>query len=297
MGRKLNLDLIPTCLGTHDPGEKACDGAPDSGGKDAHPCSWRERCIGFKRHLEETGHDDEQYIELVPIKSKVVQERTGWKRTATPVGRTHKEFILFCVSLVRLYGVRKLARPRAHAKPQGKGGTSLCAKKASRGTTSAKPRAYKYSADKSRRKVIRQLIAHFCYTLREMTKRKLKVGARGALVVPGGFYIVDRRETSGYISIYCRRVRRSFGPDATDTAIVALYPRYMTITLDARVAADVRDVTKILSPEDAFNISPEPIADGAFSTVCKRLDTDKLTVLARGIAQLIDQGIIQLPPR
>jgi hypothetical protein len=119
----------------------------------------------------------------------------------------------------------------------------------------------------------------------------------GSLVVPGALYVVDRRERSSYISIYCRKMRREYGAAAQDIGVVAIYPRYKSNTLDIRIAADVREVTKVLTSEDAFSINPEPVRDGAFRTMCKRLDTDKLTALARGIAQLIEQGIIQLPPR
>lgn len=292
MGRKLNLDLIPTCLGTHEPEENACDGDPEGAANDSIPCSWRERCIGFKRHLEDTGHDDEQYIELVPIKSKIVQERTGWKRTAEPVNRSHADFNKFCGGLVRLYGVQKLPRALAQAEPQAPSRSSSRTKK-------RRPaHGNKYSTDKARQAAVRKIVALFCFTLREVSGRKLSVNRiGGSLVLGGGLYVIDRREKSGYLSIYCRKNRREYGAESADIGVASLHPRYRTKTVDIRLAADVRAVQKVLATEDQFSLNPVPVVDGAFKSVCKRLDVEKATTLAHALARLIEQGIINLPPR
>lgn len=278
-------ELIPTCLGTHEAGEPLCDGNPEATGNDAKPCSWRERCMGFMQHLEDTGHDDEQYIELVPIRSRVIQDQTGWKRTAKPVGRSHPQFDKFLRGLVRSYGIRPIRR-------------KVAARTAPKAKKSAKHRANKYSEDKQRQAIARQLIAHFCYTLREETGRKLSLTKRGAsLVLPGTLYAIDRRVKSGYLAIYCRKLRRQSGKNAQDIGVATLFPRFRTNNLDIRLAVDVRDVQRVLSTEDQFKLNPTPVRDGAFKTVCKRLDQEGVAQVARALARLIEQDILSLPPR
>lgn len=289
MGRKPNLKLIPTCLATHEEGPD-CDGDPKATGNASIPCSWRRRCLGLKAHLEETGDDDEQYIQLVKIKSKVVRERTGWKRTAQPVGRTHDEFKLFCSSLAARYDIERQpdkpnqpsTRPKDKSAPRAKG----------------KAHGNKYSSDKVRKRAIKRIMAAFCFALREETGRNLTLGSRGGkLVLPGSLYALNRLEKSGYISIYCRLVRREFGAKAQDTAVASLYPRYRTKTLDIRINADVRDVQRVLGSDLSITFDPQPVRDGAFKTVCKRLDEDRARELALSIAKLIGEGILDLPLR
>lgn len=287
MGRKLKLELIPTCVGTHEPGENLCDGDRESGGKDAESCSWRERCIAFQRHLEDTGDDDERYIEIVDITSKPTRERTGWKRTAKAVDRTFDEFVKFTAGLVRIYNVKKLPPPE---KKQKKPSKEKPAKK--------KKRKMKLqSEDPERREKARNAIVGFCKTLRDKTGRKLLLSKRATSpVTPGMFYIRNRPQ---YTSVYCRRYSREGrgGTNTQDIAIACLMPRYRANAMEVRIAVDVRHLQRALGRRNNLELNPEPISDGAFCTVCRRLQPNQVETLASAIADLIEQGIIELPPR
>lgn len=293
MGRPPNLELIPICLGTHE-AIPDCDGDSEAADKGALPCSWRERCMGFQRHLEDTGHDDEQYIEIVPITSRTMKDATGWKRTAQPVGRTHDEFSKFCSGLARLYSIRGLARRRPVEPDPPKSKTrENKPSKASR--RKGKPRSNAYSQDKERQAAVKRLIAHFCVQLRQAMGRKLNLDRRGTtLVLPGVLYLKDRRAKSGYVSIYCRRVTR--GQYGRDAAVAALAPRFKNVTLNISLPVDIRDIQKALGPT-ASTLTIEPARDGAFKTIIKGLDSDQLEMLAGLIARLAEQGILKLPPR
>jgi hypothetical protein len=250
--------------------------------------------MGFQCHLEDAGHDEEQYIEIVPIKSRTMSEATGWKRTATPVGRTHDEFSKFCSGLSRLYTIRPMRQRRVVAPDPPKSKTAEGKKRASRGR-SAKSRSTAYSKDKERQAEIKRLITHFCVQLRQKMGRKLNLDRRShLLVLPGVMYLKDHRAKSGYVSIYCRKVSRGrFGKDA---AVTAMAPRFKTLTLNISVPVDIRDIQKALGPA-ASTMNIEPARDGAFKTIIKRLGKDQLEDIAGLIADLAEQGILKLPPR
>ena len=293
MGRPPNLELIPICLGTHEV-DPVCDGDPAATDNAARSCSWRERCMGFQHHLEDTGHDDERYIEIVPITSRVMSDATGWKRTAKPIKRTYDEFSKFCTGLARLYHIRALRRSTAVEPDPPKSKTRESRARATRGR-SKQPRSNAVSKDPERRAEIRRLITHFCVQLRQETGRKLNLDRRGSsLVLPGVLYLVDRRNKSGYVSIYCRKKTR--GEYGRDAAVAGMTPLYKTLTMNISVPVDIRDIQKALGPT-ASMLNIEPVRDGAFKTIIRGLGKDQLEMLAGQLARLAEQGILKLPPR
>lgn len=293
MGRPPNLELIPICLGTHEV-IPDCDGDSTATDKAALPCSWRERCMGFQRHLEDTGHDEERYIEIVPITSRTMMDVTGWKRTAKPVDKTHDEFSKFCKGLSRLYAIRTLPSRRAVESDPSDSKTAEDSKETPR-RRRGKPRGNAYSKDKDRQAEIRRLITHFCVELRQAMGRKLNLDRRGnSLILPGVMYLVDRRIKSGYVSIYCRK--KSRGRYGRDAGVAAMVPRFKTLTLNISVPVDIRDIQRELGPT-ASTLTIEPVRDGVFKTIIKGLGKDQLEVLAGHLARLAEQGILELPPR
>ena len=69
MAKRRQLKLIPTCVGTHEPGLADCDGDPSGAAHESRPCSWRIRCRGFQAHLAAAAEDAERYIQVVKLLS------------------------------------------------------------------------------------------------------------------------------------------------------------------------------------------------------------------------------------
>lgn len=258
MARRLRL--IPICLGTHEPGNASCDGDPAQTGKARQPCSWRGRCLAFRAHLDQTGEDEEKYIEIVKT-TPAVRKATGWQRTAKPVGGTFEDFCAFVQGLDSGKKIKK-------KKPQ-----------------------QRYLRDPNRQQSMKLLLRGFLKNIRRNVPRDMAVSSR-RLILPGMLYIVNRKKTSGYMSLYCRERN---GAHARDRAVAIIYPKIKSVTVSVGLAVDIRAIQHVCTHQEFDDLGPRPHSDGSFHVMCPRLREAQLELLSKVIGRLIETAALALP--
>ena len=70
------VKTVPTCLGHYDRGDDVCDGDPEgSTDEEKMICAWRDRCGGFKAHLDASGETVDKYVTFVDDDTATVPNR------------------------------------------------------------------------------------------------------------------------------------------------------------------------------------------------------------------------------
>lgn len=164
-------DHWPQCLGTHEVGHVQCDGDSSSKKKSERtPCAWRDRCGGFKAHLENISSTADEYLGGQEFDRAEADEFgdqcRGWAKEHEVVGGVAKE-------------------KRSGQRPFG-----------ARGTCSV--------AFKEKRQKSQDAADHFVEAL--MQQFPTRRAQPGTLARLGQFVITDRRTRSRYLAIYCSGV-------------------------------------------------------------------------------------------
>ena len=272
MGRK----YVPFCVSEYQSGDVTCDGNPKAKTDYAKkPCSWRNRCSAFREHLKNSKDEFEKYIELVP--DDKVMDGEGSYHGRPRRGRA--AFVVWCNALVEKYGVengvitKKVVAKKKKA-PMKK------ARKASTRRVREKARARKKQLDK--------LFEHFKVHFIESLEVYRFTPPRG-VVRPGRLYVIDRRKTSKYVSVYCKAP----GVLGIPVALIRFKPR--TMTFDIELPVGIEDFVGI-GTDTMKKIHPRPIEDGRFKTTCIGMDKERAAIVAQTIAKMIKRGKIELPP-
>lgn len=266
MPRKPNQKLIPICVGGYDKNDKTCNGDRSATGAAALPCTWRRRCTGFKAHLRQSNVDEDAYVTIVKIKSPSLRKKLGWSTTAEPIGKDHKEFVEWCESLAAEHGVnlKRGYKPNRKLSP-----------------------TFKENKQESKR-----LIRQFVVAFRDSSGAQFSLRKRGGeLIMPGMYYISDKKRTSGYLALY----RRRNSAERTDVAIFVCYLKPQSRALEVRLGVDMRTLQDAMGNRWTFQFKPEPCNDGQFVTAIKNLDEDSAMELAEAIGNALKQGILYLP--
>jgi hypothetical protein len=264
---------VPFCVGEYEKGDVNCDGSPSGTDLQMRCCSWRDRCVAFRKHIRETGETYEQHIELV------LDEKSpgGGEYSGYPL-RGRKAFMDWCDSLVKKYNIEE-GTEKQTISPHKR----IPLKRARRVAI----RRFRAKA-RARKNVLDSIFEHFKTHFIENLEIYKFTPPRG-VVKPGRFYVIDRRKTSKYISIYFKQ------PGVLGIPIVLLRLKPRTMTYDIELPASVSDFTSIC--KDTLKIiRPRPVDNGRFKSICVGMGMEGAAIVAQTIAKLIKRGKIKLPP-
>lgn len=264
---------VPYCVGEYDPEEPTCNGKPKA--KNAYrrkPCTWRNRCAAFQEYMNASGSSYEDHIDLIPDETPGDGDYIGLPKRGRPA------FIAWCDVLAGKYNiVNGVVVQKVEKKKKA---PLKRARRASVRRVREKARA--------RKLVLDTLFEHFKIHFIENLETYRFTPPRG-VVRPGRFYVVDRRRTSKYISVYCKVP----GVLGTPVALIRFKPR--TMTFDIELPIGTLDFDGI-GAEIMKKIHPRPIEDGRFKSVCIGMDKEGVALVAQTIAKMVKRGKIELPP-
>jgi len=269
---------VPYCVGEYDPDEPTCNGKPKA--KTAYhrkPCSWRNRCAAFQEYMRVSGDAYEDHIELIS------DEKTPGDGSYTGLPkRGRSAFIAWCDVLAGKYNIVngvKTQKIKIQKIKKKKKAPLKRARRASVRRAREKARA--------RNAVLNVLFEHFKIHFIENLVEYRFTPPRG-VVRPGRFYVVDRRRTSKYVSVYCKVP----GVLGVPVALIRFKPRTMTFDIELPIGTlDFDGVGR----EIMKRIHPRPIEDGRFKSVCIGMDKEGVALVAQTIAKMVKRGKIELP--
>lgn len=265
---------VPFCVGEYDPNEPTCNGKPKA--KTAFQrkaCAWRNRCAAFQIFLKGSDSSYEDHIELIP------DEKTPGDGSYIGLPkRGRAAFIAWCDVLAGKYNI-----VNGVAVEEIKKKKKAPLKKARR----ASVRRAREKA-RARNSVLNTLLEHFKIHFIENLETYRFTPPRG-VVRPGRFYVVDRRKTSKYVSVYCKMP----GVLGVPVALIRFKPR--TMTFDIELSVGLEDFIGV-GAEIMKKIHPRPIKDGRFKSMCIGMDKEGVALVAQIIAKMVKRGKIELPP-
>lgn len=266
------------CVGDYDEGDVTCDG---DGGEEL-PCGWRDRCAAFHRHLQVTGEDIEKYVKSG---AEVVEGEQRFY--AVPVDG-EDVFTAFCDKLLKAEAKlnkkkkrsKKAKRRDIEQHDKRRDGPVDAAKKAAK-------KALKRRAHKRRGELMVMFDAFKTQLMEHIDGWEFATA--GQVVAPGYLFVVDRLDSSGYLSVYCKAATGWNAP------LIMLRFRSASLTFDARLPVDVPVLKKRMSKSTYKKLAPTSVVDGRFKSEALRIGKVELGLLAEAIAQLVDGGTIVLP--
>jgi len=262
---------IPFCVGEYGPGEYVCNGNPKAKTEYHNkPCVWRDRCAAFQEYLDVSGDSYDKHVELVG---------NDGDYQGRPI-RGRQEFIDWCDVLVEKYNIIQGMKSPKEEKKTEKRTPMKKARRAAIRRARAKARARKAALD--------SLFEHFKIHFIENLEEYRFTPPRG-VVRPGRFYVVDRRSTSKYISVYCKLP----GVLGVPVALIKFKPRTMTFDIELSIGALDFDG---IGMETMKKIHPRPVEDGRFKSACIGMDKEGVALVAQTIAKMVKRGKIALPP-
>lgn len=262
---------IPGCLGYHQP-DVTCDGGINEHSQVEKPCGWRHRCIPLQRFCADKGSVPEKLL-----KGKSPE----WVVEATAV-------------LVNKYGAPAAPPPL----PEGEGSavTALNAEPSAAedaaGSTQARPPKATHRPKSQPSKVSKPeagdvdpegtLQALWSALQAAFPERQWHMGEGEGKV--GEVFISDRRNPSGYVSVYAR-------PESGHRVAI------MSFRLRRRMAGVQLPIPKghaLLADVDANTVAWK---DGAFLSEVKPVpQAVSVEAVAAIIKGAVEQGLIKLPP-
>ena len=271
---------IQHCIGTYEPEDAVCNGDPGGEGADREVCTWRERCAGFQAMLKQQGKAPEDFVKYSIHPAEPGRPEYEYAEAKSGFGK----FVEMCQDQIKRFGVVKGKATRKPGKvvdkKKSRGPTAKTQKKAS--TTLRK-------LAKVKRDELRIQFDEFRRVLAENIPG-VKFSKTNTAVLPGRFYVVDRVETSGYMSVYCKATLRR------DSPIVSVKFKPRAMTFDMEIPATVKDFEGV-GKGTMKKLSPRSFSDGLFNTIMCDLDVEARSLLAEIIGKFIADGRIETPKR
>lgn len=139
------------------------------------------------------------------------------------------------------------------------------------------------------RKVVDEIGLHYQTQLLNRMGRTLADSHGEAMA--GQLFVVDRRDRSGYVSVYCK------GNDGGRIAITSVYFKPGKGILEVRVAADYKLFCALLSAPNAKKLEPMDLTgrDGQFKVRFARIDKLGAGIVAEALDRAAKAGILDLP--
>lgn len=106
---------------------------------------------------------------------------------------------------------------------------------------------------------------------------------------PGSFFPVDRSERSGYVVWYCKTGERY------DRPLFVVYFRPKLGCVDLHLPVSIEKLEERFSRETLRRLSPAPVVDGWFVTLCKGLKEEGIGLAVGAMKKLVDRGDYEIP--
>jgi hypothetical protein len=266
----MNKKYVPFCVGEYKNGDVSCDGDEDGDEFAKKPCSWRNRCGAFREYVKRTDNGYQRHITLVP------DSELHHAFRAMPIGG-RKIFIDFCDSLAIKYNVAE--GKIIHQTSVKKNVPLKKARRAAVKRSRAKAHARKITLDA----LFEHFKLHFIENLVEY-----KFTPPKGIIKPGRLYLIDKKKSSKYVSIYCKE------PGTLGQPVVLIRFKPRTMTFDIELPMDVLDYDGV-GIDVMKKIHPAHVDDGRFKTICTGMDKECVALVAQLVAKMIKRGKINLP--
>ena len=267
---------MPRCLGLYEASNDQCDGDRD-GATDAErmPCVYRDRCAGFAKLKETSGRQPEWFVRPVKIDGR---EYLVANRPDEFPGELNEVIASFGIRNGRVTQRKpKKLRPRANFKREASGVRRKPLKAVQRLGNKARLRSLK----EGRR--VSTSLAQWC--MKQLSRRSgHRVAEVEEVARPGDLYLIDRIETSGYVSVYLKL------PARKRVAICCLKFKPTTRKLEVRVSLEADSFGAFVAAPDWAKLDPKPVADGAFVLRMRNVDRERATIISASLGRALKHG-------
>jgi hypothetical protein len=259
------VSKISGCFGEYTTVDEVCNGNRESMDiEETKPCQWRSRCRAFKRHLKETKRSKEDYLETV---TEGDEEFYSAKHGLAKFGK-------FCDRLAD-----KFSRKNDNVVDKRKLGPSPRAIRNAGKSLAKRAAARKSELDSW----AMTFVEDFSSNLKNM-----KFAPAGVAVPFGKFYVIDRLDSSGYVSI-CYRTRKKH-----DYTLVRVHRKTMNMEYDADFSMDVDELAAALNKEDFKKWNPSKKVSGRIKSAIKGLSKKDLAILGEQLSRSVNRGKITI---
>lgn len=288
-----NKTLMPLCVATYARDHKECDG--DAKGKtelEQMPCVWRDRCVSLGIYARKNRLERSQLVQLVKGKGKdkvtyaiAAGDDTELQAVMVEGIRKYriKDGVAALAPLITARGIRpakeSISEPtsRPESKPKAKPAPD------------GEPAAKGVGPNVEGRRIVEEIGNHYQATM--LSKLGRTMADSHGEAVPGQFFMVDRRERSGYCSLYVK------SEDGKRIAVTSLYFKPNNEALEVRVAADYKLFSALLSAPNRVKLQPKDCTgqDGQFKVRFAKLDKMGAAIVAEALDRAAKAGILELP--
>lgn len=269
---------MPRCLGIYQSGDSQCDGEPSGKTEQERmPCVYRDRCVGFQKHLAKFGREPSFHLRFEAVNGHVYSFAKNQEKLDKLISKQISRWGIRNGRVTRRVvqpTIRKSSPPKLTPERLAKlRATKQPGRRALR--IGGKVRAQQFA---EARDVVTELAQWYALQLRERTGRV--VAASQAAAGPGELFLIDRSELSGYVAVYAKR------NGSKKQAITSLYYRPVSRTLEVRIALGFDEYTKLLDKATYKKLSPEDYTgkDGYFCVRIRGVDQEKASLIADTVA-------------
>lgn len=295
-GRKL-----PICLRKYAKGEVECDGRPRARSEhDRMPCVYRDRCVALQRVMKVQRTPARELLKL----RKVVDVDNQRRVYAFATG-DGQEFQTMLNRAIDRYGIRNgrvTIRHPQEEPPRKKRTIKNRSDESKAKSTKALKKARKEASRVLKQKAAddleatTELVKWFLSRLQRKTRRKVSEDREAAVL--GELFVVDRIESSRYVTVYCKsqkrdKKRKKMVESRKPVVSVVLAAR--THSLNFRFPVDVDDFNEAIAEGDRDRVGLEEFDEGRFKAKSNPLDREGISIVADSIAVAIRKGIMKLP--
>lgn len=257
------MPLISGCFSEYTAVDKVCNGDKESlDAEDRNHCEWRGRCKAFKKYLAESGRPLDAFLKPVEEDGETMYEAI----------HGFPQFASFCDRLIDRY---KAAKSKQVAVDRRRYGPSPRTMQAA--AKSLTKRA------KDRRKVLADWINVFVDDFSNQLKNK-RFATAGVAIPVGQFYLIDRLESSDYLSI-CYRTESGH-----DSILARVYRKTMKMNYDVWTSLTVQELETVLNKRDFKRWKPEIKLTGKINSKIRDLNKADLSMLGESLARGVNRG-------
>jgi hypothetical protein len=257
------MPLISGCFGEYTTVDKVCNGDKESlDAEDRQPCEWRARCKAFKKYMAESGRPLNAFLKKVEEDGEPMYEAI----------HGFPQFASFCDRLVERYKKAKSQQVAVDRRRYGPSPRTMQAAAAS-----LTKRA------KERRKLLADWITVFVDDFSNQLKNK-RFATAGVAIPVGQFYLIDRLDSSDYMSI-CYRTETGH-----DSVLARVYRKTMKMNYDVWTSLTVEELSGVLNKRDFRRWQPEVKLTGKINSKIKDLSKADLSMLGESLARAVNRG-------
>ena len=294
-GRKL-----PVCLRKYDRGNPECDGrARARTPEERMPCVYRDRCVALQRLVRVKGYKARDLLKL-----RKVRDVDGKRRVYAFAMGESEAFQQWLTRAIDRYGIRNGRITIAH--PDEDGGSPKPRKIRNRSDESKKKSAValvkaRQFATRALREKAREdleatllLLQWFVSRLQRATHREL--AANQATAEDGQLFLIDRVESSRYVTLYVKVVKRASSNNRKRISrrpIACIILAVRTHSLQFRFPFGREELESFLPAPAVKKIAPADFVEGRYRSRTCQLGKEGASIVAEAIARAINRGTVE----